>query len=96
LAVEWSGLLAPPRFAASLLFFLCRRGPDASASDQSAACFARTVWCIFDNTASGAATADGLMQALIANPQLSTLTPGSRQLPLNLSQRRASPASLPR
>lgn len=46
---------------------------------QSAVRFARTVWCIFDNTASGAATADGLtMQALIANPQLSTLTPGSR------------------
>jgi uncharacterized protein YecE (DUF72 family) len=46
---------------------------------QSTVRLARTVWCIFDNTASGAATADGLsMQALIANPQLSTLTPGSR------------------
>jgi len=26
--VEWSGLLAPTRLAASLPFFLCRRGPD--------------------------------------------------------------------
>jgi len=36
---------------------------------QSAEHAARTVWCIFDNTASGAATADALtMQALIATP----------------------------